>query len=65
MWFPCTGAHPGRNDKSVSFETDEVRPDGVVSELQLGGKLVDGPIAVPKQAKDFSARAFDQPPAPW
>ena len=64
VWLSKTVLNARLPDQSVSLETQQMRPDRVVSKAQCGGQLVNRALLAAQQFKDFSAGALKQTPSP-
>jgi hypothetical protein len=48
----------------IAFKTDEVRPHGIIGQVQRGGEFINGTRFDPKQSEDLTSRAVKQSLAP-
>ena len=57
---PPAATHAALLDKTIALEAEEVCAHGVISQLQRGGKIINGAGFVPQQGEDSPARGSEQ-----
>jgi hypothetical protein len=64
VWLSKTGSTPFPLNQTIAFETDQVRPHGIIRQFQGGGEFIDGARFDPKQSKDLTSRTSKHSLAP-
>src|SRR5689334_945773 len=64
MWLSESRLDSSLLDETVAFQTEKMRANRVVGELEHGCKVVHGLFARPQLLKNLPARAFEQSLSP-